>query len=171
MMVTSFLLPLLLISLLFSYANVGGGGCVSASRSSNSPSAGSTAADGYLYEGENNIIIPDGYHPVLDNNDNDDILRRHDDIISSSSKESSRLPPMPPELLPRPSLESVLRVTVIAPSQGKSPTCAYSLVQLENVVSQLYNITFIILRGLQSPPLIYLIALYLGLSIIICLMW
>jgi hypothetical protein len=171
MMVTSFLLPLLLISLLFSYANVGGVGCVSASRSSNSPSA-VTAADGYLYEGENNIVIPDGYHPVLDNNDNDDILRRHDDIISSSSKESSsRLPPMPPELLPRPSLESVLRVTVIAPSKGKSPTCAYSLVQLENVVSQLYYITFIILRGLQSPPLIYLIALYLGLSIIICLMW
>jgi hypothetical protein len=138
MMVTSFLLPLLLISLLFSYANVGGVGCVSASRSSNSPSAGATAsADGYLYEGEN-IVIPDGYHPVLDNNDNEDILQRHDDIVSSSSKESSRrLPPMPPELLPRPSLESVLRVTVIAPSKGKSPTCAYSLVQLENVVSQL----------------------------------
>jgi hypothetical protein len=170
MMVTSFLLPLLLISLFFSYTNVGGGGCVSASRSSNSPSAGSTAADGYLYDG-GNIVIPDGYHPVLDNNDNDDILRRHDDIISSSSKESSRSSPMPPELLPRPSLESVLRVTVIAPSKGKSPTCAYSLVQLENVVSQLYNITFIIIRGLQFSPLIYLIALYLGLSIIICLMW
>ena len=62
MMVTSFLLPLLLISLFFSYTNVGGGGCVSASRSSNSPSAGSTAADDYAptpREGGKNIISCD----------------------------------------------------------------------------------------------------------------
>jgi hypothetical protein len=62
MMVTSFLLPLLLTSLLFSYANVGGVGCVSASASRNSPSAGSTAADGYAQtprEGGKNIISCD----------------------------------------------------------------------------------------------------------------
>ena len=65
--------------------------------------------------------------------DDDDILRRQKEIISSSSSTRDEIRPMPS--LPRPSLESVLRVTVIAPSKGKSPTCAYSLVQLENVVS------------------------------------
>ena len=67
----------------------------------------------------------------------DDILRRQKEIISSSSSTRDEIRPMPS--LPRPSLESVLRVTVIAPSKGKSPTCAYSLVQLENVVSLLIS--------------------------------
>jgi len=82
--------------------------------------------------------------------DDDDIFRRQNEIISSSSPTQDEIRPMPS--LPRPSLESVLRVTVIAPSKGKSPTCAYSLVQLENVVS-LYN--YIFRRGLQSPPFLH----------------
>ena len=111
-MVTSLLLPLLLISSFFSSANFGGVAVV-----------------------------------ALDSSIDDDILRRQNEIISSSSPTQDEIRPMPS--LPRPSLESVLRVTVIAPSKGKSPTCAYSLVQLENVVS-LYN--YIFRRGLQSPP-------------------
>jgi hypothetical protein len=99
-MVTSLLLPLLLISSFFSSANFGG--------------VAVAALDSSI-------------------GDEDDILRRQNEIISSSSSTRDEIRPMPS--LPRPSLESVLRVTVIAPSKGKSPTCAYSLVQLENVVS------------------------------------